>query len=137
MSINKFGRSESTAAIYGITPRFFTVGDLGSTGNSEDVNPITALNGVTVATTSGAQTTNCRGVELHVSMGTAGATCTIVVYRVDPGPVDTEVFRKTLVGSGVVFAGGNEGVNLDGLTCKVRAESITAGTVTVKIKRSY
>lgn len=133
MPKNAIGRTETCAPLYGNNMGYFSVGDL----PSHDPSPLTALTAVVSATTSAAQATACRDIEIVVEFGTAGATCDIIVYRVDPGPTDTQILSVLGVNhaSPSIYVGGFEGLTLDGRDCKVRAENISAGSVTVKIKR--
>lgn len=133
MPKNAIGRFETTAPLYGNNMGYFSVGDL----PSHDPAPLVALNAVAVATTSAAVSPGSRDIEVVVSFGTAGASCDIIIYRVDPGPVDTPIMTVLGVNhaSPSIYVGGFEGLTLDGLDVKVRAQNISAGTVTAIVKR--
>jgi hypothetical protein len=133
MPVSKAGRGESCHPIYGNNMDYFSVADL----PSRDIAPLAVLTAVAAPTTSAAQPAASRDIELAVTLSVAGATCDILVYRVDPGPVDTLI--ATIVGvnndSENLYIGGFEGVNFDGRDVKVRAQNISSGTVTVVLKR--
>lgn len=130
MSINQ---NNSVSPIYGV-PRQMRTSDFPK-GYSA---PSAALTAVNTNTTSSAISLGARSVMLEAEFTDATTSCDILLYYVDPSSGDTLAYTFTGVSQAnndSLFAGNQEGVNLNGYPVKVRAQNFSgAGKVTINIQ---
>ena len=116
------------APVWGL-PQGFTVGDMDSRTDKTQVALNSAANNTKSAPITGS-------LRYHISafFSDPNATCTLNVYRVDPGG-DTRV--KTYNGvsrlSAGLYVGGQDLIDLQGLPIKIEVVNLTSGQITVNV----
>ena len=131
MAIDRY-LNHTPAPIYGIR-QGFNIADLPSSTIG-----VVALNAVSASTTSSAISMGARSIEIALTFDTAGATCDLKLYTALDS-FAAPVWTKTGISdksADSLFVGGTEGYDLNGYDLKIRAENISAGKVTVTLKRT-
>lgn len=115
------------APIWGL-PAHFTIADLAP---AYEPDAKTVVENVAAPATSPALDIGARGVQLILTTGTKGATCTLELFKVTGGG-DVSVKKWVGVGaSSKLYAGNLEMVDLEGLPFKVAISAISAGVIGV------